>query len=143
MNLIAAVYNGLKRKRSAESEAIRLGISLKEYLKIKQKVVDTIDQHADAIDDFILQKAEGNNSAKIEVSEDSITKVREIHEDLEAGTAKITAIATEEPRSAEEIIKILNIDTSRWKLSQYWNKEKDHRWLVSALVTRHLILRLI
>ena len=136
MNLVAAVYSGLKRKRSAESEAIRLGISLKEYLKIKQQVVETIERHADAIDDFILQKAEGNDSAKIEVLEESITRIREIHEDLETGTAKITAIASEEPRSAEEIIKILNIDTTRWKLSQYWNKEKDHRWLVSALITR-------
>ena len=136
MNLIAAVYSGLKRKRSAESEAIRLGISLKEYLKIKQRIVHTIEQHSDQIDDFIIAEAEGNNTEKLTSSDETVTKVHEIHEDLETGTAKITAIACEEPRSAEEIIKLLNIDTTRWKLSQYWNKEKGSRWVVSALITR-------
>jgi hypothetical protein len=30
----------------------------------------------------------------------------------------------------------LKIDTKKWKLSQYWNKEKGTKWLVSALVSR-------
>jgi hypothetical protein len=136
MNLIAAVYSGLKRKRSAESEAIRLEISLKDYLKIKQIILSTIEQHSDQIDDFIIAEAEGSTSEKLISSNQAVTKVHEIHEDLETGTAKITAVAFEEPRSAEEIIKVLNIDTTRWKLSQYWNKEKGSRWLVSALITR-------
>jgi hypothetical protein len=43
---------------------------------------------------------------------------------------------TEEPKSPEDIIRILNIDTSVWKLSQYWNKQQNNTWRISALVTK-------
>ena len=31
---------------------------------------------------------------------------------------------------------MLKIDTSEWKLSQYWNKQKSDGWVISALVTK-------
>ena len=45
-------------------------------------------------------------------------------------------ISSSEPKSPEEIINILNIDTTQWKLSSYWNKQMGDHWRVSAMVTR-------
>ena len=43
--------------------------------------------------------------------------------DIETGQGKITGISQTEPKTPEEIIQILSIDTTQWKLSQYWNKQ--------------------
>ena len=43
---------------------------------------------------------------------------------------------TSEAKSPKEIIKILNIDTTEWKLSSYWNKQMGDHWRVSAMVTK-------
>lgn len=159
MNIISAVYQGLKRKKSAEAEAQRLGITVSYYHKIKSEIVNVIEQVGDKVDHVILKLVEANISEKktttseaeamfeleqqLEIlqkdrfynKEDESTVV-EIHENLEAGTSKITGITSSEPRSPEEIIKVLKIDTTKWKLSQFWNKEKGSKWMVSALVSR-------
>ena len=55
----------------------------------------------------------------------------------EKGTEKWTAISQIEPRTAEDIEILLNLDKTKWKLSNYWNKEKtDGTWHISALVTK-------
>ena len=158
MNIIEAVYHSLKRKKSADIEAERLGIPLSQYQRIRSEIITAINKVGQQMDDIILKLVQNNLSgAKSELSaEEQLfemeqqlgitgdmrhhaakpTSVVEVHEDLESGTSKITGISATEPRSAEEIIKILKIDTTKWKLSQYWNKEKGTKWLVSALVTR-------
>jgi len=150
MTIISAVYHSLKRKKSAEAEAARLGIPTAHYLKIKDKVMEVVARLGDKIDSVVIDLVEKELSKKgyhktdeeilsaldaTETPEDLGKRVS-IHEDLEAGTSKITGIASVEPRTAEEIIAILGIDTSKWKLSQYWNKEKSDRWEVSALVSK-------
>ena len=55
------------------------------------------------------------------------------NENLETGTLEVSKLVSEQPRSAEEIIRIHKIDTNKWKLVQYWSKEKQSGWLVSAL----------
>ena len=62
-------------------------------------------------------------------------KITEFKEDLDNGTAEIKAISTSEPRTPEEIIKLLKLDTTKWKLSSYWNKERHDGWHISAMVT--------
>ena len=62
--------------------------------------------------------------------------VTEVFNNIEEGTTRITGKSITEPRSAEEIIELLQIDTTRWKLSQYWNKEKKDHWQISALISR-------
>lgn len=158
MNLISAVYHSLKRKKSAEAEAQRLGISVKQYHKIKTEIIAVINKIGSKVDDVILKIVEANLSKSKSSSEEELmfdleqqldisykdrfynkepeSSVVEVHENLEAGTSKITGISSTEPRSPEEIIEILKIDTTKWKLSQFWNKEKGSKWLVSALVTR-------
>jgi hypothetical protein len=62
--------------------------------------------------------------------------VTDFKENVDKGTAEISAILSTEPRTSEEIIKLLKIDTTKWKLSTYWNKEKSNgTWFISALVT--------
>lgn len=159
MNIISAVYHSLKRKKSAEAESQRLGISLTYYQKIKEEVIKVLNEAGSRIDSVIIQMVEANLTKKSEsVSNEEIlfeleqqlgiaekdryhnkeedSKRIEIHEDLESGTSKIVGLSATEPRSAEEIIALLKIDTKKWKLSQYWNKEKGTKWLVSALVSR-------
>lgn len=141
MNVVEAVYHSLKRKKSAEAEAARLGISITQYLKIKEEVIAVLQTAGPKIDSQIISLVESRLLGKtltpeVVVEDDSSSKVTEIHENVEDGTCKITGISSEEPRSPEEIIQILKIDTTKWKLSQYWNKEKGNKWVVSALVSR-------
>jgi len=110
MSLLNKVYGTLKWKKSDEYCATKLAISLEEYKRIKQEVLETPPSK-------------------------SSNKVIEWKENLEAGTAEIKGIAVSEPRTAEEIIELLKIDTTKWKLSSYWNKETYSGWMVSAMVT--------
>jgi hypothetical protein len=96
--------------------ARRIGITLDEYLKIKKQL--------------------GFKSKKLKYTPDNTEKLNSESYDLDKGTGKIEKLVSVNPKTAEEIIEILGIDTNQWKLSQYWNKEKNDKWLISALVTR-------
>ena len=112
MNLVQQVRNTLKWKKSDFYCASKLGISVEEYKQIKRK---------------------------IQFSETSVVpmhpRVMEFKEDLDKGVGEIKGFSTTEPKSPEEIIEILKIDTSKWKLSSYWNKERHDGWHISAMVT--------
>jgi hypothetical protein len=109
MNLVQQVRSTLKWKKSDFYCATKLGISIQEYKRLKK---------------------EASN-----IPSNITNKITEWKEDLETGTAQIKGIAVSEPRTADEIIEVLKIDTSRWKLSSYWNKETHSGWMVSAMVT--------
>lgn len=154
MNLINQVYDSLKLKKSDAFCAAKIGISLEKYRQLKQQIVNVKSLIQDDMDDvmkdvinkrmldIIDDEAVLNNY--VGELEDQLTdalnqkkeRVVEFKEDLEEGTAEIKGIAFAEPKSADEIIRILKIDTSKWKLSQYWNKQHKDYWLVSALVTQ-------
>lgn len=106
MSLFYKVQRSLGWKRSDEYCANKLGITLDKYKEIKREVL------------------EGRN------------KVVEWKENLDDGKAEIRGVSSSEPRSPDEIIKILKIDTTKWKLSSYWNKEHKDQWLISAMVTK-------
>ena len=129
------VYNGLKRKKSNQEEASRLHLSIHDYKSIKRALSQALldlEPGQQINEDFFTKV--GNSIPKIaKVIEQKVT---EVHQNMDTGTCKITGISSTEPRSPEEIIKILKIDTTVWKLSQFWNKEQNNKWLVSALITR-------
>jgi len=100
------VLQSLKWKKNPQYCAKRLGISVSEYNLIKDK---------------INQKLNNQTSKYV---------------NLEKGEIKIDTFTNHEPKSPEEIIKILNIDTNEWKLSSYWNKQVENGWRISALVTK-------
>lgn len=116
MSLLNRVHSTLKWKKSDEYCADKLSISLARYKKLKKRVLHL---ESDDIDDLPDQE-----------------KVFEYKQNLDEGTAEIKGVAFSEPKSPEEIIRLLKIDTKQWKLSSYWNKEAKDRWIVSALVSR-------
>jgi len=154
MTLINQVYGSFKWKKTDDYCASKLGISLQKYQEIKKQILQTKGLLQDELDSQLINIAgqrmmeliddEAIKSQYISQLEDSLVeainlnkeKVVEFKENLEEGTAEIKGIAFAEPKSAEEIIRILKIDTDKWKLSSYWNKQHKDYWLVSAMVTQ-------
>ena len=56
-----------------------------------------------------------------------------ITHNLETGKLKSTKFSSIKPTTPEEIIALHEIDVRKWKLSQFWSKQKRDGWLVSAL----------
>ena len=154
MNLINQVYGSLRWKKTDEVCAAKLGISLQKYQEIKKQILSVKDILQDELDSSLvnivgqrmLELIDDNTIKNQYISDledqlvDSINqqkeKVVEWKENLEEGTAEIKGIAFAEPKSPEEIIRILKIDTDKWKLSSYWNKQQKDYWLISAMVTQ-------
>lgn len=119
------IIKAIKSKRSNVQCAKRLGITVKEYLERKKEVIQNNFSELEK-DIYIIALEE---------------KVIEFSENIEKGTANIKATALSEPKSAEDIERILKLDKDKWKLSTYWNKQhKDTKgfdyWVVSAMVTK-------
>jgi hypothetical protein len=154
MNLISQVYGSLRWKKTDQWCSTKLGISLEKYQEIKKQILQTKDLLQEELDNSLVDLAGkrmldliSDRQIKDEYISDledqlvdsinqSKEKVIEWREDLDAGTAEIKGIAVNEPKSPEEIIRILKIDTTKWKLSTYWNKQQKDYWLVSAMVTQ-------
>ena len=115
------VLDSLKWKKHPTYCAAKLNITEKQYKKIKSDVLQS------------RKKQNKKEKYLIKVSNDS--NVTESI-DLENGTGKLSGTFDHEPKSAEEIITLLKIDTSKWKLSQYWNKQMGDHWRVSALISQ-------
>ena len=112
-NLKSKVLQSIKWKKSKAYCANKLGISLDEYVRILNEVKGKRTKE-------LLEK-----NPQLETSFD-----------LEKGQAKLSGKFKDQPRNPEEIIKLLKIDTTKWKLSSFWNKQMSDHWRVSALVTR-------
>jgi hypothetical protein len=152
MNLINLVYDSLKWKKSDEFCAAKLDITLEKYRNVKDQIrlVKEIfqDDLDDVLKDLIQKKIQEQEDERTLIEESVRTlqergvvlnkepKVIESKHNLDDGTAELKAISFTEPKSAEEIEKILKIDKSKWKLATYWNKEHKGYWLVSAMVTQ-------
>ena len=115
MTLLEQVKESLRWKQSNYFCAVKLGISIEKYKELKKQFKTT------TVSTIPMAPL--------------VNKVVEFREDLENGTAEIKGLSLTEPRSAEEIIELLKIDTTKWKLSSYWNKERHDGWFVSAMVT--------
>ena len=117
-NIKNKVKDTFRWKKSADYCSKKLGISKSEFLRLKKEIQkEWINKKK------ILGKKYNGTNADISV-------------DLEKGEARISGRSTNEAKSAEEIITILNIDTTKWKLSQYWNKQMGDHWRVSALISQ-------
>lgn len=150
MNLIEQVYGSLKWKKADEFCSAKLGISLEKYQDIKKQILQTKEllsneldgktveivskRMLDLIDDQLAKEEFFDELVNLEKQDKE--KVIEFKENLEDGTAEIKGLAFTEPKSPEEIIRILKIDTTKWKLSSYWNKQHKNYWLISAMVTQ-------
>jgi hypothetical protein len=120
-NLKHQVAESLRWKKNVTYSAVRLGISEKEYIRIKKEILN--------------EKGRDRRKNKFFTVASKNAELAEAI-DLEKGEGKISGTFNYEPKSAEEIIKLLKIDTTVWKLSQYWNKQMGDHWRVSALVSK-------
>jgi len=114
MTLLDQVKQSLKWKQSNYYCATKLGISVEKYKELKRQVKFQFSET---------------------IEHPKFNKILEFKEDLDKGTAEIKGLSLTEPRTAEEIIELLKIDTTKWKLSSYWNKERHDGWFISAMVT--------
>ena len=149
MSKIEEVYDSIVTwKIGNEAGSKKVGIPLSEYMSLKGKILDIISDLKPVINQSLkkiitdrITTGACSTKSKLKLEKDLLdipleTRTTETHTDLDTGKMKIEAISSKEPRSSEEIIELLKIDTANWKLSQYWNKEKTGYWLVSALVTK-------
>jgi hypothetical protein len=120
-NIKNQVTKTLAWKKTPAYCAAKLNISISEYLTIKNALM--------------LKRKKNIQINKIFTKESESAKMIEVI-NLEKGTGKISGTFSYEPKSPEEIVELLNIDTTQWKLSQYWNKQMGDHWRVSALVTK-------
>jgi hypothetical protein len=120
-NIKQKVLESLKWKKNSSISAERCGISEKEYVKIKKEILTE-------------RKKQRKKSRFFSKAAEQSQLVESI--DLDKGEGKISGTFEYEPKSAEEIIQLLKIDTDKWRLSQYWNKQMGDHWRVSALITQ-------
>jgi hypothetical protein len=76
-----------------------------------------------------------NKLAKLDKPFEVTNQGSSFHENVDKGEIKIDQYF-DSPRTSDEIVALHKIDTSIWKLSQYWSKEKGNGWQVSAMFTR-------
>ena len=120
-NIKKQISETLKWKKHPSYCAAKLNITEKQYIKIKKQVLYERKKHKKK------EKHLQNISLDVNVTEAI---------DLENGTGKLSGTFDHEPKSSEEIISLLKIDTDKWKLSQYWNKQMGDHWRVSALISQ-------
>jgi len=120
-NLKQRVLESLKWKKHPTHCAAKLKITEAQYRKIKSEILSE-------------RKIKRKKALFISSMSDNSQITEAI--DLEKGEGKLSGTFDHEPKSAEEIVKLLKIDTDRWKLSQYWNKQMGDHWRVSALISQ-------
>ena len=120
-NFKQRIIDSLKWKKHPRICAEKLNITEKQYIKIKKEVL--LERK--------IEKKKGKFFSNAEEKHQLVESV-----DLEKGEGKISGTFDHEPKSSEEIIKLLKIDTDKWKLSQYWNKQMGDHWRVSALISQ-------
>ena len=120
-NIKKQISETLKWKKHPSYCAAKLNITEKQYIKIKKQILYERKKHK--------KKEKHLQDISLDVN---VTEAI----DLENGTGKLSGTFNHEPKSAEEIIFLLKIDTSKWKLSQYWNKQMGDHWRVSALISQ-------
>ena len=120
-NIKKQISETLKWKKHPSYCAAKLNITEKQYIKIKKQILYERKKHK--------KKEKHLQDISLDVN---VTEAI----DLENGTGKLSGTFNHEPKSAEEIIFLLKIDTNKWKLSQYWNKQMGDHWRVSALISQ-------
>lgn len=56
-------------------------------------------------------------------------------ENLKEGTLETTSVTDYEPKTVEELIELHKVDTSKYKVSNYWTKQKGDRFYSSLFCT--------
>ena len=130
MDILQNVFDSAAWKKDSTYCANRLGITVDYFNDLKKIIkVQGIDRAK-----LILQPDLESNQSHSQVTTEPVIEQKV---NIEAGTAELKAIVDFEPLTPEEIIRILKIDTTKWKLTMYWNKQQPNgkTWVISAQVT--------
>ena len=123
MNKLEIVAKAMGWKKSNQETASKLGLSLTEYLNLKNEVRNL--QREDEDGEECLSELQKSGFAT------------GYSEDLDKGVAEYKIQSSFEPRTAEEIESLIKLDKTKWKLTKYsvWNGGKEDVWLTSAKVS--------
>ena len=123
MSKLEIVAKAIAWKKSNAETATKLGLSLQEYLNLKQEV-SRLKSEEDDSEDLVDEIKKGMYTTGYT-------------EDLDRGIAEYKIQTSSEPKTAEEIEDLIKLDKTKWKLSKYsvWNGGKEDVWLTSAKVT--------
>jgi len=124
------VYQGFSRKASSEKEAERLKLNIKDYLYIKKKVREAVWFLRGEVNDDVFMKIDES----LTEYKPQNTEIIETTYNMKDNSKTITALSSVEPKTPEEIIQLLKIDITKWRISQIWNKQKSDKWLISASI---------
>ena len=116
--IIKRIEESFNWHKSPEECAKRIGIPEKEFLRLRK---------------IVNRRRKGERIANQLV--DLPSSQYDSGYNLEKGEGRISGVCDHEPKTSKEIIKLLKIDTTQWKLSAYWNKQMGDHWRISALVT--------
>jgi len=122
MTKLETVAKAISWKKSNIETAQKLNMSLEEFLSLKQEVLNLQKEESDAEDNYFELQKNGFATGYIE--------------DLEKGTAEFKIESSFQPKTAEEIESLIQLDKSKWKLARYsvWNSGKPDTWLTAAKV---------
>ena len=107
--MLEQLSNLLKQKKSNAFYAEKLGITISEVEELKKELRE-------------------NN--KVEENEETVYFHNIAKEEIEIKSFY------KNPPTPEQIVKDHNIDTTKYKLSGYWSKQKTNGWQISALFTQ-------
>ena len=134
------LFKVFRLKTSKEKSAYVLDITEEEYSKHASALGKAISIVSKNVDNYMfnlelkyneIMKFKENINSKYE------SIVTEKKENLEKGTAELKITSDFELKNAEDIIKLLNIDITKYKLSSYWNKQlPSGKWIISALIAK-------
>lgn len=114
--LLEALRALMKQKKSKAFYAERLGITETE------------------VEQLLTELRSGNTTIYGEDAEYTVTATGLTRrENLEKGTLETTTESDFEPKSVEELVKLHKIDTTRYKVSSYWTKQRGDKFTSSLL----------
>ena len=140
MDLIEGVYRSLKQKSSLQDRADKLGLSLEEYVAMKSKIESILDEVEHVVDDkninYLYTRLNGESGEDVMnydlAATASSTNQKTVNYNFENNEQTISVLSDNEPKSAEDILKIHDLDPKEWRVAEYWSKQKLGRWEVSA-----------
>lgn len=121
-------------KKNDEYCARRLGVTPQDYSQEKARVLPAYTLLCEQASERLVKDLQQQLSGETSETE-SLSALREVRACPENGTSEIRAVSERYLRDADEIIELLGIDTTRWRLASYWNKQQPSGlWLISAQV---------
>lgn len=136
---IAAIYRVVTHRRNIEKATQLLGITPNEFLKVKHKAHEYLSEIKQDIDQYAISHLEARFNGK--QSKAKITKVEAddkpiINHEYDLDKGKLTAFVegkpTTTPLTPDEILALIDVDTTKYRLSNVYNKQKASGWYLTC-----------